>query len=380
MKRRKFLGACGIGLGAGIISSANSLAKADNKVESFPKFSAEAVLASEELHAKGFSASLLPPALKKGSTIGITAPASGVDNGELQEGISLLKANGFNIVIGNTITRKYGYLSAPDAERASEFMEFIERKDIDCILCARGGYGVMRILPMLDFSMIQQNPKIIIGYSDITALLVAINRLSNLVTFHGPVASSTFDPFTVDYFNKTLCSNQLIQQDAISKDNVASSFAPITYSDSKIITINSGVARGTLTGGNLSMIVSTLGTPYEIDTKNALLFLEDIAEEPYKIDRMLTQLWLAGKLQQCTGIVLGQFKNCEAQRITGFEVSFSLIQVLESRIKSLGIPAVYGLPIGHVKSKMTLPLGVNAELNSVDKTFTILERPVMLAS
>jgi muramoyltetrapeptide carboxypeptidase len=128
------------------------------------------------------------------------------------------------------------------------------------------------------------------------------------------------------------------------------------------------------------MIVSTLGTPYEIDTKNALLFLEDIAEEPYKIDRMLTQLWLAGKLQQCTGIVLGQFKNCEAQRITGFEVSFSLIQVLESRIKSLGIPAVYGLPIGHVKSKMTLPLGVNAELNSVDKTFTILERPVMLAS
>ncbi|MFM7156495.1 MAG: LD-carboxypeptidase, partial [Bacteroidota bacterium] len=134
--------------------------------------------------------------------------------------------------------------------------------------------------------------------------------------------------------------------------------------------------KGRLTGGNLSMIVATLGTPYEIDTKDSLLFLEDIAEEPYRIDRMLTQLWLAGKLQQCSGIILGQFKNCEAKRIPGFEVSFSLQEVLESRITSLGIPAVYGLPIGHVKSKMTIPLGVMAELNAGGKSFTIMERPV----
>ena len=124
------------------------------------------------------------------------------------------------------------------------------------------------------------------------------------------------------------------------------------------------------------MIVSTLGTPYEIDTKDAILFLEEVSEEPYKIDRMLTQLWLAGKFQHCKGIALGQFKNCEATSRSGFELSFSLQQVLESRIQSLGIPAIYGLPFGHVKSKMTLPLGVQAEINATDKTFTITEPSV----
>jgi muramoyltetrapeptide carboxypeptidase len=317
--------------------------------------------------------SLLPSALKKGSTIGITAPASGVDNAEIQEGVALLKASGYSIVLGNTLTRKHGYLSAPDVDRASEFMEFIERPDIDCILCARGGYGVMRILPMLDFGVIRANPKIIIGYSDITALLVAITKLSNVITYHGPVASSTFDSFTVDYFKKALHLNE--PREALKDEE----FTPISFSDSRMSTLSKGIAKGRLTGGNLSMIVATLGTPYEIDTKDSLLFLEDIAEEPYRIDRMLTQLWLAGKLQQCSGIILGQFKNCEAKRIPGFEVSFSLQQVLESRITSLGIPAVYGLPIGHVKSKMTIPLGVMAELDAGNKTFTILERPVSIS-
>jgi muramoyltetrapeptide carboxypeptidase len=352
MKRRMFLHSIGAGLSAlGFSSLETSAGNGKNG---------------------GDFISLLPPALKKGSTIGITAPASGVDNGEIQEGIALLKASGYSIVLGNTLTRKYGYLSAPDTERAAEFMEFVERPDIDCILCARGGYGVMRILPMLDFGVIRSNPKIIIGYSDITALLVAITKLSNVITYHGPVASSTFDSFTVDYFKKALCKH-------VSDENIVSGtdeFKPITFSDSRMITLTDGVAKGRLTGGNLSMIVATLGTPYEIDTKDSLLFLEDIAEEPYRIDRMLTQLWLAGKLQQCSGIILGQFKNCEAKRIPGFEVSFSLQEVLESRITSLGIPAVHGLPIGHVKSKMTIPLGVMAELNAAGKSFTILESPV----
>ena len=379
MKRRNFLHTFGAGLGALSLVNANT-ALSKNSGDSEIEFinSSDASLQNTTPDLMRFN-SLLPKALKKGSTIGITAPASGVDNAEIQEGVSLLKASGYSIVLGNTLTRKYGYLSAPDSERAAEFMEFVERDDIDCILCARGGYGVMRILPMLDFGMIRSNPKIIIGYSDITALLVAINKLSNVITFHGPVASSTFDPFTVDYFTKTLCSPGVHNKSSNEASQQICTFAPITYSDSKITTLTDGVAKGKLTGGNLSMIVSTLGTPYEIDTKNALLFLEDIAEEPYKIDRMLTQLWLAGKLQQCSGILLGQFKNCEARNAQGFEVSFSLQQVLESRIKSLGLPAVYGLPIGHVKSKMTLPLGVMAELNAGDKTFTITERPVELA-
>ncbi|MFM7544068.1 MAG: LD-carboxypeptidase [Ignavibacteria bacterium] len=368
MKRRIFLHSIGAGLSALGFSSLDT--RAGNGRNEFVN-ATESILANPAKNGSDFI-SLLPPALKEGSTIGITAPASGVYNGEIQEGIALLKASGYSIVLGNTLTRKYGYLSAPDTERAAEFMEFVERPDIDCILCARGGYGVMRILPMLDFGVIRSNPKIIIGYSDITALLVAITKLSNVITYHGPVASSTFDSFTVDYFKRALCK-------PVSDDTIQSGteeFKPITFSDPRMITLTDGVAKGRLTGGNLSMIVATLGTPYEIDTKDSLLFLEDIAEEPYRIDRMLTQLWLAGKLQQCSGIILGQFKNCEAKRIPGFEVSFSLQEVLESRITSLGIPAVHGLPIGHVKSKMTIPLGVMAELNAAGKSFTILESPV----
>jgi muramoyltetrapeptide carboxypeptidase len=372
MKRRSFLHS--VGTGFSVLGFASIQAKASTGNGEFVN-TTESVL-SNNMNKHSDFVSLLPSALKKGSTIGITAPASGVDNAEIQEGIALLKASGYSIVLGNTLTRKYGYLSAPDSERAAEFMEFVERPDIDCILCARGGYGVMRILPMLDFGVIRANPKIIIGYSDITALLVAITKLSNVITYHGPVASSTFDSFTVDYFKKTLCkpiTNEIITEPILSE------YTPISFSDSRMTTLSKGIAKGRLTGGNLSMIVATLGTPYEIDTKDSLLFLEDIAEEPYRIDRMLTQLWLAGKLQQCAGIILGQFKNCEAKRVPGFEVSFSLQEVLESRITSLGIPAVYGLPIGHVKSKMTIPLGVMAELDAGNKTFSIMERPVSIS-
>ena len=316
---------------------------------------------------------ILPPALKKGSVVAITAPASGINLGEIQEGIEILKSNGCEVVIGKAIYKKYGYLSAPDQERAAELMEFFERPDINCILCARGGYGVMRILPMLDFSAIKKNPKIIIGYSDITALLIAIHNQTKIATFHGPVASSTFDSFTLDNFLKTLFVPKSINGQI---SNTA--FPQITYSDSSLITLVQGIGRGHLVGGNLSMIVSTLGTPYEIDTKGAILFLEEVSEEPYKIDRMLTQLWLAGKLKQCAGIALGHFKNCEATSKSGLDISFTLQQVLEARIQSLGIPAVYGLPFGHVKSKMTIPIGVQAELNATEKTFTIIEPSVIV--
>lgn len=316
---------------------------------------------------------ILPPALKKGSVIAITAPASGINIGEIQDGIEILRSYGCEVVIGKAIYKKYGYLSAPDQERAAEFMEFVERPDINCILCARGGYGVMRILPMLDFTAIKKNPKIIIGYSDITALLIAIYNQTKIVTFHGPVASSTFDSFTLDYFIKTLFRAKAAE---VNENTPELSFAPITFSDSRLITLTGGTARGQLVGGNLAMLVSTLGTPYEVDTRGSIFFIEEVSEEPYKIDRMLTQLWLAGKFQNCAGIALGQFKNCEATSRAGFDLSFTLQQVLESRIQSLGIPSVYGLPFGHVKSKMTLPIGIQAELNATDKTFTIIERSV----
>lgn len=304
--------------------------------------------------------SLLPSGLKKGSRVGIACPASGVTVRELSDFMTLCAIHGLEPVLGRNVSRRDGYLAAKDSDRADEFKAFIDDPTIDAIVCARGGYGVMRILPALDYAAIRQANKIIMGFSDITALLIAANQLSGVVTYHGPVASSTFDKFTSEAFKQTVISPP--------------THAPFT--DDRITTIAGGVARGRLTGGNLAMVVSTLGTQYEIDTKGAILFLEEINEEPFRIDRMLTQLWLAGKLQTLNGIALGNFRNCESkgQSITG--PSFTLREVIEERTKDLGIPVVYGLPFGHVKSKLTIPLGIDAELDANAKTLSFLQPPV----
>lgn len=316
---------------------------------------------------------LLPHALRKGSKVGIVAPASGVTMREIEEGIGALQHWGCKIELGKAIRRGNGYLAASDEERADEFMEFITRPDIDALLCARGGYGVMRILPMLDFDIIRRNPKIIVGYSDITALVNAVYNKSGVVAFHGPVASSAFNNFTKEYFYNTLFTSTPLGEIADSQE-----FDAINFSESRLKVLHEGVCQGRLVGGNLTLVVSTLGTPYEINTTNAILFLEEISEEPYRIDRMLTQLWLAGKLQTCKGIALGRFKNCDGISNPGFKVSVPLENVLRERIASLGIPAVYGLPIGHVRSKMTVPIGTLAELNATKGTLSLLEPSVTL--
>ncbi|MCX6140259.1 MAG: LD-carboxypeptidase, partial [Candidatus Kapabacteria bacterium] len=308
---------------------------------------------------------ILPRGLAAGSTIGIVCPASAATAGDVKDFIDLCTLWGIRVKFGRNISRRNGYLSAPDVDRAAEFMDFIEDPGIDAVVCARGGYGVMRILPMLDFVAIRQSGKIIMGFSDITALLIAIQQLTGMVTFHGPVASSTFDPFTVQSLKSVVD---------------ASDAKPLVFRDTRLTTLRPGIAQGRLTGGNLSMIVSTLGTKYEIDTTDAILFLEEVNEEPFRVDRMLTQLWLAGKLQSCRGIALGNFRDCEAKGTSITGPSFTLDQVFEQRIASIGVPAIYGLPVGHVKSKLTMPLGVKAELDATNKQLRLLEPAVVLPS
>lgn len=299
-----------------------------------------------------------PQGLRKGARVGIACPASGVTRKDLRDFETLCTQLGFVPVFGKNVSHFSGYLAASDRDRADEFMQLIDDTSVDAIICARGGYGVMRILPMLDFGAIEQARKPIVGFSDITALLIAANQLSNVITFHGPVASSTFDQFTIDSFNNVVVANE--------------SQAPYTFVDQRLTTLVPGIRRGRLTGGNLAMVAATLGTAYEIDTQGAILFLEEINEEPYRIDRMLTQLWLAGKLQQAAGIALGNFRNCEVKKQSISEPSFTLRQVLDDRLSDLGIPVVYGLPFGHVKSKLTLPLGIVGELDATNKTLRIL--------
>jgi len=306
---------------------------------------------------------LLPKGLRQGATIGIVSPASGAIPSDIADFINLCARWNMKVKYGENMSRRSGYLSAPDEARARELMTFVNDPTIDAIVCARGGYGVMRILPMLDFGAIREAQKVIMGFSDITALLVAINQIGEMVTFHGPVASSTFDDFTVNSLTSVVMHQPSVPL--------------LSFQDSQVTTLGSGTATGRLTGGNLAMLVSTLGTRYEVDTTGAILFLEEISEEPYRIDRMLTQMWLAGKLQHCKGIAIGAFRDCETKGNGIPGPSMTLMQVLEERIGSLGIPAVYGLPFGHVRSKLTLPLGVMAELDASKKSIRLIGRAVV---
>jgi len=353
MKRRSFIQSVSTAIALGGIGSGVARSEASTVLE----------LASEAPSLQQPLARVLPRGLRPGSTIRIVCPASGTNVEDIREFADLCRQWDIKVKFGKNIAKRTGYLSAPDSERASEFMGFIEDPEVDAVVCARGGYGVMRILPMLDFTAIRQAGKIIMGFSDITALLIAVHQLSGVVTFHGPVASSTFDDFTVKSLRETVLADP--------------NLGPSAFSNSKLTTIAPGTAQGTLTGGNLALVVSTLGTKYEIDTTDSILFLEEINEEPFRVDRMLTQLWLAGKLQSCKGIALGNFRDCEARGTSISPVSFTLEQVFEQRLSSLGIPVVYGLPIGHVRSKLTMPLGVQAELDASAKTMKILEPAII---
>ncbi len=314
---------------------------------------------------------ILPKAIKPGDTIGITAPASPTNMWEIRNSLNFINRLGCKYKIGKTVTNwdsSDRYLSADDNERAAEFMEYIKSDEIDAILTARGGYGVMRILPLLDYDEISRHPKPIIGFSDITALLQAIYTMSRIVSFHGPVAASNYSTVTELAFKKVLFPQ--------TKSDIPTEYKPVQLSYPSAITVNSGIVSGKLTGGNLSMISATLGTPYEIDTDDSILFIEEVFEEPYKIDRMLTQLKLAGKFDNCNGMILGQFNYLDKNKPFYPGLQFSVRQIINQIIKPLNKPTIFNYPIGHGDDIVTLPIGVYAELNTEERKLTILEQPV----
>jgi muramoyltetrapeptide carboxypeptidase len=313
---------------------------------------------------------LKPKALQSGMTIGLVFPAGWTKMEEVEAGKAYLEKLGYKVVLGQNAGKQLGYLSQDDKSRAAEFMTAVENPAIDAIICARGGYGTMRMLEMLDYASIRKHPKIISGYSDITALINTIYQRSGLVTFHGPGALAAWNAFTEKSFL------ELATTDA---ERAKKPFQPIMMPPTEgwktMTTGKTGKAKGRLVGGNLTLLSMTTGTSLEINTKGALLFFEDITEEPYRIDRMITQLLLAGKLQECVGIAIGQFTKCEAEDAAH---SFTVQEVLEDRLKGLGIPIVTGLQFGHVAQKYTYPIGVMAELDAATGTLTLLESAVAI--
>ncbi|MDI6600900.1 MAG: LD-carboxypeptidase [Thermoanaerobacteraceae bacterium] len=295
-----------------------------------------------------------PKRLKKGSRIGVVAPAGPAKEDVIKRGIEFFKSLGFEVVVGESaMAEPMGYLAAHDELRAWDIDRMFEDKTIDGIIAVRGGYGSTRILSMIDYDKIEENPKPFIGYSDITALLTAIYNMTGLVTFHGPNLTSAISDYTLRYFK-----TQLMDGEPAGVIEIPEGI--------EVRCIRPGQAEGRLVGGNLSLICSMLGTPYEIDTFNRILFLEDVNEEPYRVDRMLTQLKNSGKLEKTCGILLGSFKGCG-----------DVQPVFEDILGSLEIP-VLSIPVfGHDTYKLTIPEGVMAEIDAEQSIFNIKESPVI---
>lgn len=305
-----------------------------------------------------------PKALALGDTIGLVSPSSPTSHEDVERAREKLIEMGFKVKMGRSPFEKLGYLSGQDSIRARDIEEMFEDKEVDGILCVRGGYGSPRILDMLDYELIKNNPKVFIGYSDITALHVAFNQLSNLVTFHGPMASSDMIKDFSDFSRESLFRN-VMEGDANPFDNPPGE---------EIVTINGGKAEGTIIGGNLSLLVDTLATPYEVNTKGKLFFIEEVNEDPYNIDRMLNQLRLAGKFEDAAGIILGDFNKCESSK---HEENLSLMELIDDHIKGANKPTIYNLQAGHCSPILTLPFGVSAQLDADKKELKILERTLL---
>ena len=304
-----------------------------------------------------------PARLKVGDTVAITAPAGALwDEGKTVNSFTqVLQKLGFKVVLGKSLEKRHGYFAGTDEERANELNAFFANQEVRAVFCAKGGWGSSRLLELLNFNRIRENPKILMGFSDITTLLNAIYSKTGLVTFHGPVGNSSWNSFTIEHFISVVMQAQ--------KTN----FVFPEGKQKEATTLNGGSCTGELVGGNLTVLAAMVGTGFLPMFKNKILFLEEAHEEPYSIDRMLTQLKLSGVFDEVKGIVFGKCTECEAEEP---EKSFTVQEVLQQHFANAGIPVLSGAAFGHVENKWTLPIGVNAELNATAGTLSLLESAV----
>jgi muramoyltetrapeptide carboxypeptidase len=310
-----------------------------------------------------------PRRLSAGDMLGLVLPATAAfESDEIAYAREQLEAIGFKVKIGAHAYDRWGYFAGRDRDRADDINHMFADDSIAGVVCYTGGWGSPRVLPYLDYDLIARHPKIIIGYSDISALLNAIYKRTRLVTFHGPVGGSTFDPYTLANFQR------VVMTAAPAGTLTPPDKKPMELIDrtNRVIRLAPGKASGRLVGGNLTMIASLMGTPFEVDTTGAILFLEDVREELYRIDRMLSQLALAGKFDRVAGVVFGRCSQCDYKGPT-----FSLEDILRDRFGSLRAPVISGLSFGHIDQKLTLPIGVMATLDGDVGTLTIDESAVV---
>lgn len=304
---------------------------------------------------------ITPKKLKKGDTIGLLSASGPILKERLEPGIKFVESLGFKVVIGKSCYEKYGYLAGSDDTRANDINEMFANPEINGIFCMKGGYGTPRIIDLLNYEIIEKNPKTFIGYSDVTALHVVLNQKCNMVTYHSPMPTTEFykgvDEYTLKSFLENIMESESIRELKNPECNEIKILMP-------------GVVQGQLIGGNLSLIAGLIGTPYEVDTKGKILFLEEIEEEPYRVDRMLMQLKHSGKLNDLEGIILGEFTDCHPEEP---EKSLTLEQVIEDILLPLKKPLIYNVKCGHCLPTMTLPLGKKIRLDATNKKIYIID-------
>jgi muramoyltetrapeptide carboxypeptidase len=333
---------------------------------------ATAVIASAAAAAPAAAGVVKPRRLKAGDTVMLVAPANATFNTvELQIARESLEALGFKVKVGPHLLDRHGYLAGDDKNRADDINRAFADSSVAAVHAIRGGWGSARLLPYLDFDTIRRNPKVMIGYSDVTALLQSIHARTGLVTFHGPIGLGRWDSYSLDCYKRVLFNGEQI---TYSNKQGLSDRNALVQTEFRSLTITPGKARGRLVGGNLTVMTAILGSPYVPDWENTILFTEDTGEDYYRIDRMMTQLKLAGVLGRIKGFVFGSCYECGPG--DGNFGALTLEEIFADHIKPLNVPAWMGAMIGHGQPQWTVPLGVDAEIDAGAATIKLLEAPV----
>ena len=331
-----------------------------------------------------------PQHLSPGDTLGVVAPASAPSDARaIDRAVGGLEALGFRVKLAPNVRRRHGYLAGTDRDRASDLMRMFTDRRVHGILCLRGGYGAARLLPRLDYRQVRAHPKVFVGYSDITSLHCALLTQANLISFHGPMLDSDFKhtgrpDFTRQSFLRTTARPRrasdgppLPGRPAEARGAEAGLSITLGYRNKTIKILRRGAARGQLVGGNLTLLCTTIGTPWQPPFRKRILFLEDRGEPPYRFDRMLTYLLNCGLLQQVAGLAIGLNADCEdpqANRANAYRQT--LEDVLKERLLPLKIPVVTGLPFGHVPHNATLPVGAEVILDA-ERGDLLIARPAV---
>ncbi len=319
------------------------------------------------LPAVASPALIKPPRVREGDLVGLLAPGGAMEDAQIERAVRNIESIGLRVKLGDNVRLRRGNYAGTPAQQVADLHAMFLDREVRAIWSGRGGSGAALLLPLLDYGLIRRNAKVLVGFSDTTALHLALQRYAGLVTFHGPSGISTFSPYSVEQLRRALMDASAPRVITGAAENEALAATRPQFMPKLI---RGGMAVGPLVGGNLATLVSLVGTPYAARLRGAIVFLEDVAEPPYRVNRMLTQLAQSGSLNGVAGVMLGVFTRTD---LPAGEATLTLEETLIDRLEPLGVPVRYGFSFGHVAHHFTIPVGVRARMDADAGTLTLLE-------